>query len=137
MKKIIFKKLSLAAAFFVAMFSVLVYKPSDVSVLSVFDNSITVYAENEGESLDDLDDSSSGDTGTNEGDTAWKKVTDFFIVWIKRIGYFVAFIGGVMFALAVKNNDAEAKQSALLTMVSGFILVALCSIATTIFKING
>ena len=39
----------------------------------------------------------------------------------------VAFVGAIMFALAIKNNDAEAKQSALLTMIAGFVAAAVAA----------
>lgn len=61
-----------------------------------------------------------------DGDTQFKSVLTFFVKWIKRVGLLVAFVGGVMFALAIKNNDAEQKQTGLLTMVAGFVVAALC-----------
>ena len=39
----------------------------------------------------------------------------------------VAFVGAIMFALAIKNNDAEQKQAGLITMIAGFIVAALCA----------
>ena len=32
-----------------------------------------------------------------------------------------------MFGLAIKNNDAEQKQSGLMTMVAGFVVWAICA----------
>lgn len=60
------------------------------------------------------------------GDDQFKSVVEFFVKWIKRVGLLVAFVGGVMFALAIKNNDAEQKQAGLLTLVAGFVVAALC-----------
>lgn len=68
-----------------------------------------------------------GATGT---DSAWQQVINFFITWIGRIGGVVAFVGAVMFALAIKNNDAEAKQSALLTMIAGFVCIGVKGISS-------
>lgn len=62
----------------------------------------------------------------SDGDEQFKSVVNFFVKWIKRVGLLVAFVGGVMFALAIKNNDAEQKQSGLLTLVAGFVVSALC-----------
>ena len=56
--------------------------------------------------------------GGGSADSSFKTVIEFFVKWIGRIGGVVAFVGAVMFALAIKNNDAEAKQSALLTMIN-------------------
>ena len=65
-------------------------------------------------------------SGSDEADASFSKVVNFFITWIRRIGALVAFIGAVMFGLAIKNNDAEQKQSGLLTMIAGFVVVAIC-----------
>lgn len=62
-----------------------------------------------------------------DGDDAFTDIVTFFAKWIKRIGLLVAFVGAVMFALAIKNNDADQKQTGLLTMVAGFIVSALCT----------
>ena len=40
-------------------------------------------------------------------EAAYKSTIEFFITWIRRIGMMVAFVGAIMFALAIKNNDAE------------------------------
>lgn len=61
-----------------------------------------------------------------DGDDQFAAVVAFFVKWIKRVGLLVAFVGGVMFALAIKNNDAEQKQAGLLTLVAGFVVAALC-----------
>ena len=56
---------------------------------------------------------------------AFNSVVGFFATWIGRIGLVVAFVGGVMFALAIKNDDAEAKTRGLMTLASGFVVFAL------------
>lgn len=61
-----------------------------------------------------------------DGDTQFQSVVEFFAKWIKRVGLLVAFVGAVMFALAIKNNDAEQKQNGLLTLVAGFVVSAIC-----------
>lgn len=60
------------------------------------------------------------------GDTQFQAVVEFFAKWIKRVGLLVAFVGAVMFGLAIKNNDAEQKQGGLLTLVAGFVVAAVC-----------
>lgn len=64
-------------------------------------------------------------SGSTTADTSYNKVINFFIIWIRRIGAIVGLVGAVMFGLAIKNNDAEQKQNGLLTMVSGFVVVAI------------
>lgn len=66
-----------------------------------------------------------GGSGSATADTAYQNVVNFFLVWIRRVGALVALIGGVMFGLAVKNNDGEQKQAGILTMVAGFIVFAI------------
>ena len=66
-----------------------------------------------------------GGGGTVDGEAAFNQVIGFFATWIGRIGLVVAFVGGVMFALAIKNDDAEAKTRGLMTLASGFVVFAL------------
>ena len=76
---------------------------------------VTAFAEGEG----------GGGGGTVDGEAAFNQVIGFFATWIGRIGLVVAFVGGVMFALAIKNDDAEAKTRGLMTLASGFVVFAL------------
>lgn len=68
---------------------------------------------------------SGGSGGTVDGEAAFNEVIGFFATWIGRIGLVVAFVGGIMFALAIKNDDAEAKTRGLMTLASGFVVFAL------------
>ena len=65
--------------------------------------------------------------GGGGSEAAYQSTIEFFITWIRRIGMMVAFVGAIMFALAIKNNDAEQKQAGLITMIAGFIVAALCA----------
>lgn len=78
-------------------------------------SAVTAFAEGEG----------GGSGGTVDGEAAFNQVIGFFATWIGRIGLVVAFVGGVMFALAIKNDDAEAKTRGLMTLASGFVVFAL------------
>ena len=69
--------------------------------------------------------SSGGGGGSVDGEAAFNSVIGFFATWIGRIGLVVAFVGGIMFALAIKNDDAEAKTRGLMTLASGFVVFAL------------
>lgn len=66
-----------------------------------------------------------GGGGSVDGEAAFNSVIGFFATWIGRIGLVVAFVGGIMFALAIKNDDAEAKTRGLMTLASGFVVFAL------------
>ena len=71
-----------------------------------------------------------GDAGTgagaDAGDDVWNSVINTFVKWIKRLGFLVAFIGAVMFALGIKDADADSKQRGIMTMVAGFLVAGLC-----------
>ena len=62
-------------------------------------------------------------------DAAYQTVIEFFITWLTRVGMLVGLIGAIMFALAIKNNDAEQKQAGLTTLVAGFVVAAVCGAA--------
>ena len=74
--------------------------------------------------------------GTVDGEAAFNNVIGFFATWIGRIGLVVAFVGGIMFALAIKNDDAEAKTRGLMTLASGFVVFAL-TLSLDLFGITG
>lgn len=65
-------------------------------------------------------------TGTST-ETTYQTVINFFVTWIRRIGMMVAFVGAIMFGLAIKNNDAEQKQNGLMTLIAGFVVAAVCA----------
>lgn len=75
-----------------------------------------------------------GSSGSSTADSAYSKVINFFITWLRRIGAMVALVGAIMFGLAIKSNDAEQKQAGLLTMVAGFVVFAVC-LATDMFDL--
>lgn len=58
--------------------------------------------------------------------TSFNNVVSFIVTWIQRIGYVLAFIGAVQFGFALKNDDADAKQRGLMTLASGFVVIAIC-----------
>lgn len=69
--------------------------------------------------------SSGGMSGANQGDQMFTELIKFFAKWIGRIGLVVAFVGAIMFALAIRSEDAEGKTRGLLTLASGFIVFAV------------
>ena len=60
----------------------------------------------------------------------------FFSTWIARIGGIVAFIAAVKFALSVKSDDGKEQMTALLVLVSGFMIQAAVK-SLNIFAIPG
>lgn len=49
----------------------------------------------------------------------------FVCDWLLKIGGVVALIGAVMFALGWQREDAEGKSRGLLTMMAGFMVIAI------------
>ena len=71
-----------------------------------------------------------------DGEAMFNSVIGFFAQWIGRIGLVVGFIGAIMFGLAIKNDDADAKTRGLMTMASGFVVFAITK-ALNLFGITG
>lgn len=61
-------------------------------------------------------------------------VVSFIVTWVQRIGGVIGFIGAVQFAMAFKNDDSDGKTKGLMTLASGFIVIAICIAYTTLFK---
>ena len=118
------KKISAIAVMTLAMLTIFAFKPAFTSDIPGCEN-LTYIVSAEDAGGGDAGGAAAG--GGGEGDAAFTKVVDFFATWLGRVGALVAFVGGIMFALAIKNNDAEQKQSGLLTLVAGFVVVALCN----------
>lgn len=74
--------------------------------------------------------------GADAGVDTFNGIIKFFADWLGRIGLVVAFVGGIMFALAIKNDDADAKTRGLLTLASGFVVFAL-TLSLDLFGITG
>lgn len=94
------------------------FKHAVLAVTTLYAMSIitTVYAFADG----------TGGTGADVNpEETFNKVITFFANWIGRIGLVVAFVGGVMFGLAFKSDDAEGKTRGLQTLAAGFIVFAL------------
>ena len=50
---------------------------------------------------------------------------DFACDWLTKIGGVIGLVGGVMFALGWQREDAEGKSRGLMTLMAGFMLVAI------------
>lgn len=73
--------------------------------------------------------------GANPGDAMFQNVVEFFATWIGRVGLVVGFIGAIMFGLAIKNDDADAKTRGLMTLAAGFVVFAVTK-ALDMFMMN-
>ena len=63
---------------------------------------------------------------TVSADSTYVTVINFFVTWIRRLGALVVLIGAIMFGLSIKNDDPDRKQQGITTMISGFVVVAIC-----------
>jgi len=139
-RKNLVKKLSVFAAMAFMMLSFFGFKPvnnflgldSDGMVVYAADPPVTQAVGGAGLGNGNADYDSS--SGNKSADAAFRATVSVFITWIRRIGALVGFVGAIMFALATKNNDADQKQTGLLTMVAGFMAWAICQ-ATSLFDI--
>jgi len=71
-------------------------------------------------------------SGAKTGDvtnpnTSFDNIIKFIAGWIGKLGLVVGFIGAVQLGFAFKNDDADGKTKGLRTLISGFIVFALCS----------
>jgi predicted membrane channel-forming protein YqfA (hemolysin III family) len=70
---------------------------------------------------------------TDAADTMWNTLSDLIGTWVLRLGGVVMFVGGVMFGLGWKNDDAEQKSRGVQTMIAGAIVMALAGMVGTFF----
>lgn len=74
--------------------------------------------------------------GDVDPDEAFNNVIGFMATWIGRVGLVIAFVGAVMFGLAIKNDDADGKQRGLMTLGAGFVVFAITK-ALDMFGLTG
>lgn len=55
----------------------------------------------------------------------WTTMTNLISKWVLRLGGVVVFVGGIMFALGWKSDDAEQKTRGIQTMVAGAMVAAI------------
>ncbi len=115
-----------ASAAEVSADEIVTVETADTAQLSAWNPSITAHAagaEDEG-----------GGAASSNAESSYTTVLTFFITWLRRIGAAVALIGAIMFGLAIKDNDSNQKQTGLMTMVAGFVVVAIC-LASSMFDL--
>lgn len=72
------------------------------------------------------------DEGGGDADAKWNEVMEPVTTWIGRLGGVVIGLGGIMFALGFRNDDADSKTRGLQTMVAGALTMAIAGIIGTI-----
>lgn len=69
----------------------------------------------------------------NNVDTLWQTIASLVETWVTRLGGVVMLVGGVMFGLGWKSDDAEQKSRGISTMIAGAIVVAIAALTGTFF----
>lgn len=66
-------------------------------------------------------------------DALWQTVANLIETWVTRLGGVVMFVGGIMFGLGWKNDDADGKTRGIQTIIAGGIVVAVAALTGTFF----
>lgn len=66
-------------------------------------------------------------------DTLWTTISGLIQTWVTRLGAVVVFVGGIMFALGWKSDDAEQKSRGISTIIAGAIVMAIAALTGTFF----
>lgn len=66
-------------------------------------------------------------------DALWQTIANLIQTWVTRLGGVVMFVGGVLFGLGWKSDDAEQKSRGISTMIAGAIVVAVAALSGTFF----
>lgn len=67
-------------------------------------------------------------------DVLWTNLTTLIEKWVTRLGGVVMLIGGIMFGLGWKSDDAEQKSRGISTIIAGAIVIAVANLTTTFFQ---
>lgn len=66
-------------------------------------------------------------------DSLWTTISGLIQTWVTRLGAVVVFVGGIMFALGWKSDDAEQKSRGISTIIAGAIVMAIAALTGTFF----
>lgn len=66
-------------------------------------------------------------------DALWNTIAGLIQTWVTRLGGVVMFVGGIMFGLGWKSDDAEQKSRGISTIIAGAIVVAVAGLTGTFF----
>lgn len=66
-------------------------------------------------------------------DALWNTIATLIQTWVTRLGGVVMLIGGVMFGLGWKSDDAEQKSRGVSTIIAGAIVAAVAALTGQFF----
>lgn len=70
---------------------------------------------------------------TSTADTLWATISSLIETWVTRLGAVIMFVGGIMFGLGWKSDDAEQKSRGISTLIAGAIVTAVAALTATFF----
>lgn len=112
-------------------------KKNHVKIICFMVFALVIYAHYMGYSVLADPGSSAADAGKSGGgseDALWKTITGLIKTWVTRLGGVVMFVGGIMFGLGWKSDDAEQKSRGVSTIIGGAIVTAIAQITGIFFK---
>ncbi len=66
-------------------------------------------------------------------DALWTTLSGTIQTWVTRLGGVVIFVGGIMFGLGWKSDDADGKSRGISTIIAGAIVMAIGALTGTFF----
>ncbi len=66
-------------------------------------------------------------------DALWGTISGLIETWVTRLGGVVMFVGGIMFGLGWKSDDAEQKSRGISTIIAGAIVIAVAALTSQFF----
>lgn len=75
----------------------------------------------------------SGTVFASGADALWSTIANLIQTWVTRLGGVVMFVGGVMFGLGWKSDDAEQKSRGISTLIAGAIVAAVAGLSGMFF----
>lgn len=66
-------------------------------------------------------------------DALWHTIANLIQTWVTRLGGVVMFVGGIMFGLGWKSDDAEQKSRGISTLIAGAIVIAVAALTGQFF----
>lgn len=66
-------------------------------------------------------------------DSLWSTLSNEIKKWVTRLGGVIMFVGGIMFGLGWKSDDAEQRSRGGNTIIAGGIVIAIAQLTSTFF----
>ena len=70
-------------------------------------------------------------------DNVWDTIMGEIQTWVMRLGAVVMFVGGIMFGMGWKNDDAEQKSRGVSSMIAGAIVIAISALTDELLLAGG